>query len=151
MTTFATEEAKVAVHLSLLLLLSQFAILSKFGREVGLVVVAGGADKQLAGVVGGPRVVVVGARVVFPVVHLAIGLHGFVRFISFTGTDGVLMADFGVVLPIAGINGLDKGMELVEVVQFANSCNFILDAAGKSIVELVAEAALPQLTLEESC
>ena len=38
-TTFAAEEAKVAVHSSLLLLLGQLAILSKFRGEVGLVAV----------------------------------------------------------------------------------------------------------------
>ena len=44
MTAFAAEEAKVAVHLLLLLLLGQLAILSKFRGEVGLVTVgrAGG-------------------------------------------------------------------------------------------------------------
>ena len=41
---FAAEEAKVAVHLSLSLLLGQLAILSEFRREVELVAVgrAGG-------------------------------------------------------------------------------------------------------------
>ena len=44
--------------------------------------------------------------------------------------------------PVVGINGLDKGAELVEVVQFADSCNFILDAARKSIVELAVEGSI---------
>ena len=64
-TTFATEEAEVAVHLSLSFSLGQLAILSKFGREVGFVVVAGEAEGWLSRVVGGPGVVVVGARVAF--------------------------------------------------------------------------------------
>ena len=38
-TTFSAEEAKVVVHSSLLLLLGQFAILSEFRREIGLVAV----------------------------------------------------------------------------------------------------------------
>ena len=42
-------------------------------------------------IVGGPGVVV-GARVVFPVVHLAVGLSGFVEFVDFTGTGGILTA-----------------------------------------------------------
>ena len=41
-----------------------------------------------------------------------------------------------------GINGLDEGAELVEVVWFADSCDFILDVARKSIVELVAEGSV---------
>ena len=57
MTTFATEQAKVAVHSSLSFLLGQLAILSKFIREVGLVVVARGADRWLSRAVGGPGVV----------------------------------------------------------------------------------------------
>ena len=65
-TAFAAEEAKVVVHSSLSLLLGQLAILSKFGREVGLAAV-GRAGGWSSGVVGGrPRVVVVvGARVAF--------------------------------------------------------------------------------------
>ena len=62
MTTFATEEAKVAVHSSLSLLLGQLAILSKFRREVGLVAV------ERAGRWSSRVVVVVGAGGVFPVV-----------------------------------------------------------------------------------
>ena len=38
-TTVAAEEAKVAVHLSLSLLLGQLAVFSEFRREVGLVAV----------------------------------------------------------------------------------------------------------------
>ena len=34
----------------------------------------------------------------------------------------------GVTFPVAGIDRLDEGAESVKVVQFANSCNFILDA-----------------------
>ena len=44
--------------------------------------------------------------------------------------------------PVAGIDRLDEGAELVEVVQFADSCDFILDAARKSIVELAAESSI---------
>ena len=33
-------------------------------------------------------------------------------------------------------------MESVKIVWFANSCNFVHDAAGKSIVELVAEGSI---------
>ena len=44
--------------------------------------------------------------------------------------------------PLAGINGLDEGMESVKVVHFADSCNFILDMARKSIVELTAEGSV---------
>ena len=51
MTAFATEEAKVVVHLSLSLLLGQLAVLSEFGREVGLVAV-GRAGGWSSGVVG---------------------------------------------------------------------------------------------------
>ena len=63
-TTFAAEEAKVAVHSSLSLLLGQLPIFSKFGREVGLVV-AGGPDQKSSRAIGGPRLIVVGARVAF--------------------------------------------------------------------------------------
>ena len=49
-TTFATEEAKVSVHSSLLLLLGQLAILSEFRREVRLIAV-GRAGGWLSGVV----------------------------------------------------------------------------------------------------
>ena len=41
-----------------------------------------------------------------------------------------------------GIDGLNEGAESVEVVQFANSCDFIFDAAGKSVVELAAEGSI---------
>ena len=65
MTAFAAEEAKVAVHLLLLLLLGQLAIFSEFGREVRLIAV-GRAGGWSSGVVGGrPRVVVVVAGVAF--------------------------------------------------------------------------------------
>ena len=116
MSTFAVEEEKVAVYSSLSLLLGQLAVLSKFEKEVGLV--AGGADRQLSGIVGGPRVVVVvrtrvafvQTRVVFSAVCLPVGLHGFVRFVGFTGTGGVLVDDFGVTFPIVSIDRLDEGM-----------------------------------------
>ena len=51
MTIFATEEAKVAIHWSLSLLLGQLAILSEFGREVRLVAVgrAGGWSSRVVG------------------------------------------------------------------------------------------------------
>ena len=68
MTAFAAEEAKVVVHSSLLLLLGQLAVLFEFRGEVGLVAV-GRAGRWLCGVV-----VIVGVGVVFPVVHLAVGL-----------------------------------------------------------------------------
>ena len=58
-TAFATEEAKVAVHSLLLLLLGQLAILCKFGGEVRFVAV-GRASRLLSRVVqGGPSVVIV--------------------------------------------------------------------------------------------
>ena len=41
-----------------------------------------------------------------------------------------------------GIDRLDEGAESVKVVQFADSCDFILDVAGKSIVELAAEGII---------
>ena len=41
--------------------------------------------------------------------------------------------------PIVGTNRLDKGVESVKVVRFADSCDFVLDMAGKSVVELMAE------------
>ena len=105
------------------LLLSLLSVLSKFRGEVRLVAV-GRAGGWSPGVIKGPRVVVVvvvvvvvgtgvafvGARVVFPVVQLAIGLHGFVGFVSFTGTGSILMPDLRVTFPIAGINILDEGM-----------------------------------------
>ena len=43
-----------------------------------------------------------------------------------------------MMFPIVGINGLEKGAESVEVVWFANSCNFILDVARKTAVELAS-------------
>ena len=110
--------------------------LSQVWRAVGLVVVPRGDDGWFSRVVGGPGVVVVvvgagvafvGARVVFPVIWLAVGLCGFVGFVSFTGTGGVFMADFGVTFPVASIDRLDEGAESVEVVQFADSCDFVLD------------------------
>ena len=55
------------------------------------------------------------------------------------------MADFGVTFPVVAINGLVEGAELVEVVQFTDSCDFILDAARKSIIELVAEGSIAQI------
>ena len=61
---------------------------------------------------------------------LSVWLDRFIRgLVGFARAGGILMADFRVMFLIVGINGLDKGAELVEVVQFANSCNFILDAA----------------------
>ena len=127
MTTFAAEEAKVTVHPSLLFLLGQLSILSKLGREVRLVVVAKGADGWLSRAIGGPGVVL-------PVVHLAIGPCGFVGFVGFTRTGGVLTADLRVMFSIVGVNRLDEGMKLVDVVPFANLCNCVIDAARKSIV-----------------
>ena len=59
MTAFAAEEAKVAIHSLLSLLLGQLAIFSEFRRKVGLVAV-GRAGRWLSGVV-----VVVGAGVAF--------------------------------------------------------------------------------------
>ena len=50
MTAFAAEEAKVAAHLLLSLLLGQLAVLSEFRGEVGLVVV-GRAGRWSSGVV----------------------------------------------------------------------------------------------------
>ena len=44
--------------------------------------------------------------------------------------------------PVEGIDRLDEGAELVEIVQFADSCDFILDATGKSVVELMAEGGI---------
>ena len=41
-----------------------------------------------------------------------------------------------------GVDRLDKGAESVEVVRFADSCNFILDATGKSVVELTVEGGI---------
>ena len=67
-TAFATEEAKVVVHLSLSLLLGQLAVLSEFGREVGFVAV-GRAGRWSSGVVVvRARVAFVQAGVVFPVI-----------------------------------------------------------------------------------
>ena len=118
-TAFAAEEAKVAVHSLLSLLLSQLAVLSKFGREVRLVAVgrAGGWSSRVVVVVGA-EVAFVRAGVVFPVVQLAVGLHRFVRFVGFTGIGGVFMADFGVTFPVAGIDRLDEGGASVEIVWF---------------------------------
>ena len=137
MTAFAAEGAKVAVHLSLSLLLGQLAILSKFGGEVGFVFVAGKADRQLSGVVG--------AGVVSPVIRLAVRLQGFVALSdlsAFTGTGGIPTADLRMTFPIASVDGWDKGTKSVEVVQFSNSCDFVLDATGKSIVELAVEGSI---------
>ena len=80
---------------------------------------------------------------------MAVGLCRFVGFVSFTGTGSVFMADLRVTFPIAGIDGLDEGMELVEVVQFANSFDFVLDAARKSIVELAAEGSISPIDFGE--
>ena len=44
--------------------------------------------------------------------------------------------------PVAGIDRLDEGAESVKVVRFANSCDFILDATGKSNVELSVEGSI---------
>ena len=79
---------------------------------------------------------------VFPVVHLAVGLHGFVGFVRFTGTSSIFMSDLGVIFPIAGVNIFDEGTNSVEVVQLADPCNFILDVAGKSLIELLAEGSV---------
>ena len=51
MTTFAAKEAKVVVHSSLSLLLGEFAVLSEFGGEVGLVGRAGRIGRWSSGVV----------------------------------------------------------------------------------------------------
>ena len=40
------------------------------------------------------------------------------------------------------IDRLDEGAESVEVVRFADSYDFILDATGKSVVELTAEGGV---------
>ena len=50
--------------------------------------------------------------------------------------------------PVAGINRLDEGVESVKVVQFADSCNFVFDVAGKSVVELVAEGSVAPIDFE---
>ena len=49
MTAFAAEEAKVAVHSTLSLLLGQLAVFSEFGREVGFIAVerVGGGRLEL--------------------------------------------------------------------------------------------------------
>ena len=73
---------------------------------------------------------------------MAVGLSGFVGFVGFNRTGNVLAADLRVTFPIAGIDGLDKGAEPGEVVQFADSCNFVFDVASKSIVELVVEGSI---------
>ena len=78
---------------------------------------------------------------------MTVGLCRFVRFVGFTGTGGILTADFRVMFPVAGLDGLDKGAESVEVVWFADSCDFILDVAGKSIVELAAEGSVAPIDL----
>ena len=44
--------------------------------------------------------------------------------------------------PVVGVDRLDEGAESVEVVWFANSCDFVFDAAGKSVVELAAEGSV---------
>ena len=82
---------------------------------------------------------------------MAVGLHGFVRFVGFTGTGGVFTADLGVTFPVMGVDGLDEGAESVEVVRFADSGNFILDVAGQSVVELATEGSVAPVDLEESC
>ena len=66
----------------------------------------------------------------------------FVRFVSFTRTGSIFVADLGVTFPVVGVDGLDEGAELVEVVWFADSCDFILDAARKSIVEPMVEGSV---------
>ena len=43
---------------------------------------------------------------------------------------------------------MDEGAELVEVVWLADSCDFVLDVAGKSIVELVAEGSIAPVDFE---
>ena len=73
---------------------------------------------------------------------MAVELCGFVRFVGFTGTGGIFTADLGVTFPVTGIDGLDEGAESVEVVQFTDSGDFVLDAAGKSVVELAAESSI---------
>ena len=65
---------------------------------------------------------------------MAVGLHGPVGFFGFTEAGSIFSADFGVTFPVVGIDRLDGGGVLVEIVEFADSCNLILDAAGKSIV-----------------
>ena len=50
---------------------------------------------------------------------MAVGLRGFVGFVSFTRAGGVFTADLGVTFPVTGIDGLDEGAELVEIVWFA--------------------------------
>ena len=52
------------------------------------------------------------------------------------------MADFGVAFPVVDIDRLDEGAESVEVVWFTDSCNFILDAARKFVIELAAESSI---------
>ena len=62
---------------------------------------------------------------------------------SMSGGEGQTCgADFRVMFPMVGINRLDEGAEPFEVVWFTNSCNFILDAAGKSVIELSAEGSI---------
>ena len=65
-----------------------------------------------------------------------------VTLVDFTESGGTLMADLRVMFLIAGINGLDECAVSVEVVGFADSCNFILDAARKSVVELALEGSV---------
>ena len=56
-----------------------------------------------------------------------------------------------MVFPVAGVDRLDEGAESVEVVRFADSCDFILDATGKSIVELMVEGSVAPIDFRGSC
>ena len=56
---------------------------------------------------------------------------------------------FGVPFPITSINGLDKGLEIGEVVRFAYTGNLILDSGRNSVVDLSSECSVTPL--DSSC
>ena len=62
---------------------------------------------------------------------------------------GGFVSYFGVAFPIMSINGLDKGLEIGEVVGFAYVGDLVLDSGRKSVVELSSECGITPL--DSSC
>ena len=135
--------------MALAFLLGQLAIFSELGREVRvgflLVGIAGVGVSSGVRSTGVARVIfIVAVVVVFIFVGvwssgvagggalaLVIGAFGLQSGQSFPG-------HFGAVFPITRINGLGKGAEFGEGVEFTDTGNFILDSRWEPMVQLLA-------------
>jgi len=124
----AAEEAEALFETTFVFFIGKLAVFAEFGREVQ-------RPFRSARVVQG---VGIGVRVLL-VVRGRVGVGTGTGFSLVVGTVvldlGGLSSYFGALFPIMSVNGLDKGLEVREVIGFAYMGNLILDSGGKSIVE----------------